>query len=223
MSDATRADESWRQFPCIETDWWRDQDGYGQRYVLGSAAGGRNPKYLRHHRVALEEKLGRPIRPGMFACHHCDNPPCVNPEHLYEGTPADNTRDMMTRGRQVLAGMGLGIGKRGSALSDDEKAEIIRRYLAGGVTQRALGDEFRVDQVTISNIIKRVVPQPADVPPGRRRGSWHHKAKLTEDDVRAIRQRRANGEKRRVIPRDYDISPDNFNQIISRATWKWLD
>jgi hypothetical protein len=159
----------------------------------------------------------------MFACHHCDNPPCVNPEHLYEGTPADNTRDMMTRGRQVLAGMGLGIGKRGSALSDDEKAEIIRRYLAGGVTQRALGDEFRVDQVTISNIIKRVVPQPADVPPGRRRGSWHHKAKLTEDDVRAIRQRRANGEKRRVILRDYDISPDNFNQIISRATWKWLD
>jgi hypothetical protein len=52
------------------------------------------------HRVShlvLERKFGRPIRPGYFALHHCDTPGCVNPEHLYEGAPADNMQDRMER------------------------------------------------------------------------------------------------------------------------------
>lgn len=52
----------------------------------------------RTHRVAYELANG-PLGPGMLACHRCDNPPCVNPGHLYAGTPLDNTRDKMTRGR----------------------------------------------------------------------------------------------------------------------------
>ena len=49
------------------------------------------------HRVALSLSLGRPLT--AFALHHCDNPPCCNPAHLYEGTQADNIRDMVARGR----------------------------------------------------------------------------------------------------------------------------
>lgn len=49
------------------------------------------------NRVALERKLGRPIRPGYWALHRCDRPACINPEHLYEGTRADNTRDREER------------------------------------------------------------------------------------------------------------------------------
>jgi hypothetical protein len=48
-------------------------------------------------RLVLERKLGRPIKPGYFACHHCDWPPCVNADHIYEGTKSDNTRDMWER------------------------------------------------------------------------------------------------------------------------------
>jgi hypothetical protein len=49
------------------------------------------------HRLALERKLGRPIRPGLLALHQCDCKPCVNPDHLYEGTPSNNTRDIFER------------------------------------------------------------------------------------------------------------------------------
>jgi hypothetical protein len=51
------------------------------------------------NRYSLELALGRPVARGMFACHHCDNPPCVNPRHLYEGTPRENALDMVVRGR----------------------------------------------------------------------------------------------------------------------------
>jgi hypothetical protein len=51
------------------------------------------------HRHALELKLGRPIGSGLLALHTCDNPSCVRPDHLYEGTQSDNMRDMHDRGR----------------------------------------------------------------------------------------------------------------------------
>jgi hypothetical protein len=45
------------------------------------------------------ELAGRPLPPGMFACHHCDTPLCVNPHHLFHGTQKDNIQDAMKKGR----------------------------------------------------------------------------------------------------------------------------
>jgi hypothetical protein len=57
----------------------------------------------RVNRVALEQKLGRPLLPGMQALHTCDNPPCRNPEHLYEGTQKQNIADVLARGHHFQA------------------------------------------------------------------------------------------------------------------------
>lgn len=80
----------------------KNTDGYG--VVRGDVEwpdSTRKQPLLLAHRVALSLALGRPIREGMFANHHCDNPGCVRPRHLYEGTSQDNVNDMNERGRAV--------------------------------------------------------------------------------------------------------------------------
>lgn len=51
------------------------------------------------HRVALTLKLGRSVGRNLYACHHCDVPGCVNPEHLFEGHASDNAADAVAKGR----------------------------------------------------------------------------------------------------------------------------
>jgi len=63
-------------------------------YIKGS-----NYETVSVSRLALSRHLGRPILPKLCACHTCDVPNCVNPDHLYEGTHADNMRDVRVRHR----------------------------------------------------------------------------------------------------------------------------
>lgn len=78
----------------------KDPDtGYG-RFGLGGKGAGT----CLASRYILEMILQRPIRPGLLACHHCDNPSCVRPSHLYEGTYSENLRDAWKRTRKRAAG-----------------------------------------------------------------------------------------------------------------------
>ena len=71
---------------------YKDKDGYGLASV--------DNKTVRTHRVSYEMNHG-PIPEGMYVLHKCDNPSCINPEHLFAGTQRDNVLDMRSKGRQA--------------------------------------------------------------------------------------------------------------------------
>jgi HNH endonuclease len=76
---------------CVRCDSVIAHDGYARIIYCY--------KTYRAHRIVLEKKLGRPIKPGYECCHSCDTPNCVNENHLFEGTHRENMLDASDKGR----------------------------------------------------------------------------------------------------------------------------
>lgn len=104
------------------------------------------------HRFSWELHFG-PIPAGMLVCHHCDNPPCVRPDHLFLGTHLANMRDMDRKGRRRTSPR-PGEQNPNARLTEGQVREIrVRRAM--GETCRALAAEFGVSQPLISYIFHR--------------------------------------------------------------------
>jgi len=95
-----------------------------------------------------------PIPDGLHVCHTCDVPSCLNPAHLWLGTPLDNARDKMTKGRH-RGGIGHGEANSQARLTEAQVREIRHRH-ACGERQVALAHEFGVHIMTISQAVRRV-------------------------------------------------------------------
>lgn len=90
------------------------------------------------------------IWPGrLYVCHSCDNKRCINPSHLWLGTHKDNQRDAAKKGRMARG------EDQGSAKLTENDIREIRTKRAAGTKRRQLAKDYRVDETTIDNIVKR--------------------------------------------------------------------
>lgn len=103
-----------RKGECIEFTGTSTKDGYGRPSVNG------RQYYM--HRLAYEAAFGA-IPDGLHVCHHCDNPPCINPKHLFLGTNRDNIADRVRKGRRA-GPLKKAFCKHGHPLSGDNLGHV---------------------------------------------------------------------------------------------------
>ena len=117
----------------------RDTDGYGQ-FRIGS-------RTLKAHRVSYTFFIGE-IPKGSFVCHSCDNPPCINPKHLWLGDAKSNARDREKK-------------KRGADRKGDKAPMVkltwkkVQRIRAiKGLSQQKIGEKFDISQTAVGAILR---------------------------------------------------------------------
>jgi hypothetical protein len=120
---------------------WTDSksQGYG-RFNL-------NGRHWRVHRLSYTVHKGS-IPDGLFVCHSCDIPACLNPDHLWLGTNQQNMDDMRQKGRDY---MGKGEKNPFAKLTEVEVIEI-KKLLKTDLRHRTIADKFNVSRSCINNI-----------------------------------------------------------------------
>ncbi len=116
-----------------------DKDGYGSMKI--------KKKVVRAHRYSYAVHNG-PILDGRIIMHSCDNPSCVNPSHLSAGTNAENSRDMVKKGRTNAP---YGESAHNSKLKNTDVIKI--KELSVALSQSKIARIFCIDQSSVSRII----------------------------------------------------------------------
>ena len=208
--------------PCWVWTGSANKLGYGSlRFPYG---------LVKAHRMSYGIHKG-PLPDGLFACHECDYPPCVNPDHLFAGTALDNSRDCLAKqrlptGEHAWSHRHRELVPRGekhphAKLTETQVAEIRECYATGAFFQRELAARFGVSISLISGIV--------------RGDSWAHltvekypagkywRRRLTEDQVKNIRQRYAlGGISQQALADQYGIARESVRDIIHGRRWAHL-
>ena len=249
----------------------KDKDGYGLFNARFEGVA-----HTRAHRYSYARYKGQ-ISSLLFVCHTCDVRACVNPDHLFLGTSAENTDDMMAKGRhRTPEGE-----KHYKAILTEEQVKVI---LGDPRTHSRIADDYNVSRTTISSIkarhswhalgpekgvkAKRISPRRGvsdkvtpdmvreilastergidlagrfDITPqmvsnirhrrmwahiegdaakvSARRGSAHHDAKLSAEDIRSIR---ASAESGPILAARYGVTHNHISAIRLRKTWNYI-
>jgi len=141
---------------CIEWPYGFFGSGYGQIHINQISYGVHVVAYVITHGLNI------PLPAGTFVLHECDNRKCFNPRHLRAGTPKDNWRDAVDKGRMTVGVIDNGIkgtAHRNSKLTDDDVRFIRKHYVPYGNNSEfntvGLARRFGVSQGLIAHIINR--------------------------------------------------------------------
>jgi hypothetical protein len=179
--------------------------GYGKVVIRGTT--------LYTHRVAFAMAHGDPQ--GKEVCHNCpggDNPRCCNPDHLWPGTHAENSADMVQKGRSAS-----GEAHSQAKLAADQ-IQAIRESIE---YQRVIAERNGVSTTTVSNIkSEKVWSHTGDVTCAVSlvcQGERSPNAKLTDQDVRDIR---ASDGSDRALAAYYEVHFSVINRVRRKNAWK---
>lgn len=197
---------------CWEWTASRDRDGYGM--FAAEIFGVRTTKA---HRFSLMLHTGIVLDEYQLVMHSCDNPPCVNPDHLSPGTHLENTADMIAKGRHMR-------GRRGasakiSKLTEDQVREILRdpRPYAEIAAAFSIHKQHVVE--IKSRTSRRFVEfDDAEIVRNKRGAAGEARSKmLTDGDIRDIR---ASSETGVALAGKYGVSQQTITDIRKYRSWK---
>ncbi|MEG4859270.1 HNH endonuclease [Microcoleus sp. K1-B6] len=192
---------------CIIFSGGKDGQGYGRYW--------KNGKLKSVTRAVLAEKLGYELPTSMDACHTCDNPSCINPEHLWAGTRTQNLLDASKKGRTQGKSHPLS-----NAKLDWEKVREIRQKLAAGERMKDVAQEYSVGRKTIHDIKYHVTWKEAgeEVPVPRMGGYLDRK--LTFEQALEVRKRIRARESISKIADDFGVSSSVISDIKNHVTYR---
>lgn len=189
-----------------------DQDGYGC-----FTASFNGVKYARAHRFSWAFHSLAPIPKGMMVCHSCDNPRCVNPEHLWLGDAADNNGDRARKGRHKDT-----IRLNAAILTEEQ----VRAILADHRPQAEIAHAYGVTGSTIGSIKQRKSWSHLEGVTVRKRrpgsGSGHRGKSdhITPDLVRQIRESTEQG---KLWATRLGVSASLVSAIRNRRLWAHVE
>lgn len=207
----------------VATDCWLWQgpltNGYGEFRIRrdGKRYG------LRAHVFSLALHYPEEFTPYLFTCHECDNPPCVNPNHLWQGTVKDNQADMARKQRSCL-----GEKHWRSTLTSEQVLEMRQQY-AAGVPTAYIARTFGISISHVADVVRgrswrhlgEALPDLTNT--NHAKGERNNKAKLTAEQVIEIRKRfDAGGLTYSALAREYEITPVAMRRLVLRVTWRHL-
>lgn len=193
-------------------EWQRGKSvigGYGNFDLRG--------KTFRAHRIAFFMGNGADPK-DLCVCHKCDNPACVNPNHLFLGTDKDNVHDMHKKGRfSVRRGEENNLSK----LKEGQVKEILEKH-KNGQSASSLCKEYNVSSTVIYSIVNRITWKYLSEGYDKRKLEYGN-SKLNKSKVIEIREKFSKGGKTmKELAILFNVTVTSICYIVNRKTWKCI-